>query len=713
MPHILKLPNELLDKIVQELEYGEEVNNLSQTCHRLHGVASYRLYPGYATQYTPTGLSRIVTNGNVDSLRNLLTSGIRFSRYSAMTGYNSPLPEAVEFGQLGIAKLLIDTYGTEITSGSLSDTETALNALEEGRLDILELLVTTGLSKHDAVQALITACEKSALSTIEYLVSELGIDVNTRGDDDMTAIKSAILAGRLEVVKYLVDAGAAIHDMLQAGSVTHKSVLSQAAKLNHVDVVRFLLERGASVKGFSAYQLQDLVLEGSHNCAALIFERIGRRKTMGRLKFVSVKTRAAFLVLAAALGDETLFAKLIRLGAGRVDSSETRVLSIAASNGNKTIVMTLLDMLWENPDTLSNEYNVAIDSAAQANHKDLVVAILDHGAHAWIKTRGIWWLTEAARKGRDSICSILIKRGALKFFSPSLKVNAERLRAALKLGYALGSHFNGNMAVLRQIHRILGAGNPYGDKVACGVLSGAAGFCNEKTFRMMRKKYSHISDSDQDAWARALASAVREMNSETVACILRNNIHPNYPVIEKLNEEFPPIIVLCGDKVKNCRPPSVDVCLNIIRQLLDHGAHANEVDSTDDSALQSVTSRGDIAIHIAKELINHGADPLITRNEDPSPLDLAFREVEPKLVELFLKTLEDRDTLEENWSLIERFRGPENLAWESYDTETGILQSLFSNSSKLDIRTAWDAFLINKTVRKYQWRMASRSSPTW
>ncbi|KAJ5380695.1 ankyrin repeat-containing domain protein [Penicillium cataractarum] len=711
MAHILKLPNELLDKIVQELEYGEEVNNLSQACRRLYWVASYRLFPGYAIQYTPTGLSRIVTTGNVDSLRKLLASGISFSRYSAMTGYNSPLPEAVKFGQRGIVKLLIDSYGSEITSGSLSDRDTALTALEEDCLDILELLVKTGLSKHDAVQAFVVACELAPLATIEYLVSELGININARADDNMTPIRSAILSGRLEVVKYLVDSGATIDDMLQAGSPTHKSVLSEAASLNHVDVVRFLLEKGASVKGFTADQLRDLVCQEAPQCAALIFERIGRRKTMGRLKYLSVKTRAAFLVLAAALGDEPLFAKLIRLGAGRINWPESPVLGVAASSGHTTIVMALLDMLRENPDALPSQYSTAIDSAIRGNHKDIVIAILDHGAYEWIKTRGIWWLTEAARKGRDSICSVLIKRGALKFFSHATKVTSEKLRAALKLGYALGTHFHGNMAVLRQIHRILVIGCPYGAKVACGVLSGAAGFCNEETLKMLKNRYRHISGSDQEGWARALTSAVRELNPEPIACILRY-VDPNFRPIEKFDEEFPPILVLCGHKVNAGNDPSVDVCLDIIRQLLNHGAQVDDLDSTDDSALRSVSLRGDSAIHIAKELIDHGADPLMTEHGDPSALELVIRRGEPKLVELFLKTLEDRGTLEENWSLIKRFRIPDVLAWESYDAETSIPASRNTNSSTMDARTTWDTFLINKTVRKYELRMAW-SRPIW
>ena len=73
---LLLLPNELLDTILEFLEYGSEVNAVAQTCVRLHDVADPHLYAHYAESYSPRGLIRMISNNNPKALQKLLSTGI-------------------------------------------------------------------------------------------------------------------------------------------------------------------------------------------------------------------------------------------------------------------------------------------------------------------------------------------------------------------------------------------------------------------------------------------------------------------------------------------------------------------------------------------------------------------------------------------------------------------------------------------------------------
>ena len=77
-----------------------------------------------------------------------------------------------------------------------------------------------------------------------------GVRVDDTGQDGTTALMQASTAGQLNVVKYLVGAGAAIN--YQAGAVANyqgnilgRSALMDAAEAGRSDVVAYLLRAGA------------------------------------------------------------------------------------------------------------------------------------------------------------------------------------------------------------------------------------------------------------------------------------------------------------------------------------------------------------------------------------------------------------------------------------------------------------------------------------
>ncbi|MGC4056344.1 MAG: ankyrin repeat domain-containing protein [Paludibaculum sp.] len=99
---------------------------------------------------------------------------------------------------------------------------------------------TVGPGKHGGSQ-LKFAAESGELYNVRALVG-CGIRVDALEDDETTALMSASAAGHLNVVKYLVNAGAPVN--YQERSLGRNALMS-AVKMDHPSVVSYLLKCGA------------------------------------------------------------------------------------------------------------------------------------------------------------------------------------------------------------------------------------------------------------------------------------------------------------------------------------------------------------------------------------------------------------------------------------------------------------------------------------
>ncbi|KAJ8715834.1 hypothetical protein PYW07_010316 [Mythimna separata] len=106
--------------------------------------------------------------------------------------------------------------------------------------------------KLDGCAPLFVACKRGNVEIVEYLVHVCAADLEQRGvyevpDDrsvhSVTPLWCAAVAGRLEVLRVLADAGAD----LDAGSDSGSTPVRSACFMTHLDVVRFLVARGADI----------------------------------------------------------------------------------------------------------------------------------------------------------------------------------------------------------------------------------------------------------------------------------------------------------------------------------------------------------------------------------------------------------------------------------------------------------------------------------
>lgn len=97
------------------------------------------------------------------------------------------------------------------------------------------------------------ACARGNLELAQYLLHVCGADLEQRGEyraasdpalHRVTPLWAAAVAGRMDVLVALADAGADVN----AGSDSGSTPLRSACFMSHVEVARFLLARGADVR---------------------------------------------------------------------------------------------------------------------------------------------------------------------------------------------------------------------------------------------------------------------------------------------------------------------------------------------------------------------------------------------------------------------------------------------------------------------------------
>ncbi|XP_063542079.1 protein fem-1 homolog A-A-like [Cydia strobilella] len=104
----------------------------------------------------------------------------------------------------------------------------------------------------DGCAPLFIACRRGNLEAVEYLVHVCNADLEQRGVFEVpdersvhcvTALWCAAVAGHLPVLRALADAGA----KLDAGSDSGSTPVRSACFMTHLDIVKFLVERGADI----------------------------------------------------------------------------------------------------------------------------------------------------------------------------------------------------------------------------------------------------------------------------------------------------------------------------------------------------------------------------------------------------------------------------------------------------------------------------------
>ena len=210
-------------------------------------------------------------NGHTEVVQLLLEHGADVRGYSI--GFNTPLGRAIQYGQAGVVRLLIDDYGVAVDDErpGLPPLIAAIvsNPLS-GQLEVVRVLLARGASPNTTkdrgfeagASALWFAVHGDRIEIARALI-EAGAEVDFKGPRGVTPLWKAVYNGRLAMARLLLDCSSSSIDWACDRHVNSPSVqvpstvdggtvslggstpLSLACLTGKVGLVRLLLQRGA------------------------------------------------------------------------------------------------------------------------------------------------------------------------------------------------------------------------------------------------------------------------------------------------------------------------------------------------------------------------------------------------------------------------------------------------------------------------------------
>ncbi|MGA8900813.1 ankyrin repeat domain-containing protein [Bradyrhizobium sp.] len=193
-------------------------------------------------------LSRAARSGHLEMVDLLLQRGAPIDARD-LAGATA-LYVAAERGQNAVVQRLIDK-GADTNLRGRSGTSPVAVAAFAGRNQVVRMLLAHGADGRAADDTgkppIVYAAASGSLDIVRQLLA-LNVDVNARYANDLTLLmwasgpdQSVAEAQALEVVSYLVDAGAHIDDRDDRG----RTALMTSAEGNHAEIAQLLLKRGA------------------------------------------------------------------------------------------------------------------------------------------------------------------------------------------------------------------------------------------------------------------------------------------------------------------------------------------------------------------------------------------------------------------------------------------------------------------------------------
>uniref|UniRef100_A0A452GPC9 K Homology domain-containing protein n=1 Tax=Gopherus agassizii TaxID=38772 RepID=A0A452GPC9_9SAUR len=247
------------------LEYGAGINThsnefkesaLTLACYKGHlDMVRFLLEAGadqeHKTDEMHTALMEACMDGHVEVARLLLDSGAQVNMPA--DSFESPLTLAACGGHVELAALLIER-GANLEEVNDEGYTPLMEAAREGHEEMVALLLAQGANINAQTEetqetALTLACCGGFSEVADFLI-KAGADIELGCS---TPLMEAAQEGHLELVKYLLAAGANVH----ATTATGDTALTYACENGHTDVADVLLQAGADLVFNLNYSLLD------------------------------------------------------------------------------------------------------------------------------------------------------------------------------------------------------------------------------------------------------------------------------------------------------------------------------------------------------------------------------------------------------------------------------------------------------------------------
>lgn len=239
------------------------------------------------------------------------------------------------------------------------------------------------------------------------LLADNGADLEARNQCRNTALGAACDNGKADVVKLLLDLGANLKSKNSEGLTP----LALACRGGHLHVVKLCLDAGADVKSRTKAGKTPLILassEGHADVVKLLMERgadIGAKDLEGATAWTE----------AARRGHLPIVKFLVQMGANVAAISGAFLDSqlVLATLHNDLVRAKELLMLGAKPDATTESGDSVLALAAGLGHLKLIEYLVEKGANVNLRIRGnSTALLLAARSGRTKVVELLLAKGA-------------------------------------------------------------------------------------------------------------------------------------------------------------------------------------------------------------------------------------------------------------------------------------------------------------